>query len=131
MWLSSIFTAAATFAMWQTSLFADTGTEGPPVRDQGLWQTAIMIAIAVAFFYLILWRPEQKRRRAAEQLRTSLKKGDRVLAMGMIGTVVRIQDDTVIVKMYDGNQLEFVKGAISEVLSATEEDKNSRKDESK
>lgn len=37
-------------------------TAAPP--DQSLWQTFIMIGVALAFFYLILWRPEQKRRKA-------------------------------------------------------------------
>lgn len=95
----------------------------PPVaRDQGMWQTMIMIAIAFLFFYLILWRPEQKRRKAMEQQRSALKKGDRVNAMGIVGTVVRVDDQTVIVKMFDGSKLEFLKAAINEVVSGSEED---------
>lgn len=97
--------------------------EAPP-RDQGLGQTIIMIAIALIFFYLILWRPEQKRRKAMELQRSSLKKGDRVTAMGIIGTVVRLQEQTVILKMYDGSKIEVLKAAISEVMAGSEEDAN-------
>ncbi len=91
-------------------------------REQGIWQTVIMIGIALVFFYLILWRPEQKRRKAAELQRSGLKKGDRVTAVGIIGTVVRVQDQTVILKMYDGAQIEVLKGAISDVIPETEEE---------
>lgn len=102
-------------------LLADEGEAIPP-RDQGLWQTVIMIGIALVFFYFILWRPEQKRRKVIEEQRSALKKGDRVTAMGIIGTVLRVQEQTVILKMYDGAKIEVLKGAITEVLPGTEED---------
>ncbi|WP_068469121.1 preprotein translocase subunit YajC [Candidatus Protochlamydia phocaeensis] len=95
-------------------LFAEGDT--PPPADQSFWQTLVMIGIAFLFFYVILWRPEQKRRKALEEQRNTLKKGDRVVAMGIIGTVVRVGDQTVILKMYDGAKLEFFKAAITDLL---------------
>jgi preprotein translocase subunit YajC len=100
---------------------AEGAPEAPP-RDQGFGQTIIMIAIALIFFYLILWRPEQKRRKTMELQRSSLKKGDRVTAMGIIGTVVRIQDHTVVLRMVDGSKIEMLKAAISEVMPGGEEE---------
>lgn len=109
-------------------LFADDA-ETPP-RDQGLYQTFIMIAIALVFFYFILWRPEQKRRKALEDQRSSMKKGDRVTAMGILGTVIRIQDQTVILKMYDGSKIEVLRGAITDIVPGNEEDaKKAEKEE--
>lgn len=104
-----------------SGLYANDGDAMPP-RDQGLWQTMIMISIALVFFYFILWRPEQKRRKIMEDQRSGLKKGDKVTAMGIIGTVVRVQENTVILKMYDGAKIEFLKAAINEVSPGTEED---------
>jgi len=89
--------------------------EGAPPADRGLTQTLVMFAIVALFFYFIIWRPEQKRRKALEQQRSALKKGDRVTAMGTIGTVMRIEDQTVIIRMYDGSKIEFLKAAISEI----------------
>jgi len=86
----------------------------------GMTQTLIMIGIAMVFFYFILWRPEQKRRKAAQALRSSLKKGDRVTAMGIIGTIDRLTDDTVVLKMVDGSKIEMVKAAITEVKAGSE-----------
>ncbi len=103
------------------NLFAQEA-EASPAKDQGFTQTLVMVAIALVFFYLILWRPEQKRRKAQDTLRSSLKKGDRVTAMGMIGTVSSVKEQTVIVRMVDGSKIEFVKAAISEILPGSEED---------
>lgn len=101
-------------------LFAE-GEEHAPPPDQSFWQTLVMIGIAFLFFYVILWRPEQKRRKALEEQRSALKKGDRVAAMGIIGTVVRVGEQTVILKMHDGAKLEFYKAAITDILPESEE----------
>ncbi len=95
--------------------------DAAPTPGGGLTQTLIMIGIALVFFYFILWRPEQKRRKSADQMRSSLKKGDRVTAMGIIGKVDKIQDQTVILKMVDGAKIEMLKAAITDVQSSTEE----------
>ncbi len=87
----------------------------PAGREGNLMQTIIMIGIAVVFFYFILWRPERKRRKALENLRSSMKKGDRVTAMGIIGTIDKVQDKSVILKMIDGAKIEVLKAAITEV----------------
>lgn len=104
-----------------TGLFAEEA-EAPPVKDQGFTQTLLMIGVALVFFYFILWRPEQKRRKAMEEQRTSMKKGDKVTAMGIIGTVVRVKDLTVILQMVDGNKIEFLKAAITDVTPGSEDD---------
>ncbi len=112
------------------SLFADETAAAP--KDQNFMQTLMMIAIALVFFYFILWRPEQKKRKAMEQQRSALKKGDRVTAMGLIGTVFKIQEKTVILKMYDGSKIEILSAAITDVQPATEEEaKKAEKEDSK
>lgn len=101
------------FLMQMANLAAEGAA--PAGADQGFTQTLIMVAIALAFFYFILWRPEQKRRKALEALRSSMKKGDKVNCMGIIGTISKIKDETVVV--HSGTaEIEFLKAAISEVL---------------
>ena len=103
--------------------------EEPAARSQSsFWQTLLMIAIAIVFFYFILWRPEQKRRKEMEKKRSGIKKGDRVTAMGIVGTVDRLKEQTVIVKMVDGSKIEFLKGAISEVKSKEDVPEETDKD---
>lgn len=103
-------------------LFAQEGNAAAGGRDQSFWQTLIMIAIALVFFYFILWRPEQKRRKAMEKQRSALKKGDRVTAMGIVGKVDKVQDTIVTLKMVDGTKIEVLKAAITDVQSGPEEE---------
>jgi preprotein translocase subunit YajC len=94
--------------------------EAAPSPAAGMSQTLLMIGIALVFFYFILWRPEQKRRKETEKMRASLKKGDKVTAMGIIGRIDRIQDQTVVLKMIDGAKIEMLKAAITDVQPGTE-----------
>lgn len=98
--------------------------DGAPAAQNSPYSMLMMLGLAVVFFYFILWRPEQKRRKAAEQMRSSLKKGDKVTAMGIIGTVVKIDDQTIVLRMVDGAKIEMLKAAITEVQpgAASEDD---------
>ena len=100
--------------LMSSSVFAEATVEAAP-RQQNYMQTIIMLGAAVVFFYFILLRPEQKRRKKLEQQRSALQKGSRVTAMGIIGTVDRIDEKTVILKMVDGSKIEVIKGAITDV----------------
>jgi preprotein translocase subunit YajC len=104
----------------------DGGMPALPQREQGFWQTLVMISVALVFFYLILWRPEQKRRKEMDTQRDSMKQGDKVTAMGIIGSVLRVQEETVILKMYDGAKIEVLKHAITDVLPSTSESEKAK-----
>lgn len=97
--------------------FATIFAEDAPTGGGGYMQSLIMILLAVLFFYFILWRPEQKRRKAAKERRDSLKAGDRVTAMGILATVEKVMDNTIIVKTYDGSKIEMLKAAVTDVQS--------------
>lgn len=120
--MNKFFTLLSALVVGALPLFAQEG-QAAPARENSFWQTLIMIGIALVFFYFILWRPEQKRRKAVEKQRSSMKKGDRVTAMGIVGTVAQVQDNTVILKMVDGAKIEVLKGAITDVQSGPEESK--------
>ncbi len=94
-------------------LFADTETTASATG--GLSQMIIVIGLAFVFFYFILYRPEKKRRKKAEQQRAAMKQGDRVTAMGILGEIDSVKENTVIVKMVDGSKVEFLKAAITNV----------------
>jgi preprotein translocase subunit YajC len=84
-------------------------------RDQSFYQTLIMIGIALIFFYFILWRPEQKRRKQMDEKRRSLQKGDIVIAMGIRAKVFEIKEKTVILSCYDDSKIEMLLAAITDV----------------
>jgi len=93
------------------AILADANSAG----NGSISQTFIMVAIFALFSYFVLWRPDKKRREKMKKLRDSLRKGDKVIAMGIVATVFEIHDRTVILKQYDGSKIEMLKAAISEV----------------
>jgi preprotein translocase subunit YajC len=102
-----------------SSLSADQTPAAPVAApDGGLTQTLVMVGIALGFFYFILWRPEQKRRKSLETVRSSMKKGDRVICMGLVGVITKIKEDTVVIRSA-GSEMEFLKAAINEVQPGT------------
>jgi preprotein translocase subunit YajC len=107
-----VMAAQLPLVLLAASVFAN---EEPAAPSRDISQTLIMFGIIALFFYFIIWRPEQRRRKALDQQRSALKKGDRVVAMGIVGTIVKIEQQTVIIRMYDGAKLEFVKAAVTEV----------------
>jgi preprotein translocase subunit YajC len=95
------------------TLFSNILADAAP--QQNLAQTGIMVLVALLFFYFILWRPEQKRRKAIESKRSALKKGDRVTAMGIVGTILKITDTTVVMSTAGESKIEVLKAAITDV----------------
>lgn len=85
-----------------------------------LWQTFIMIGVILVFFYFLLFRPEQKRRKHLESQRAALKKGDQISAFGIIGIIDSIKADSVILKTAE-SKIEIAKQSITEVRKHSDE----------
>lgn len=90
--------------------------ELPPPPERGFMQTILMLALMAGAMYFILIRPAQRQKKQLEEQQSALKVGDKVVAMGIVGEVSKIDADTVILKMVDGSKIEFVKRAITEVV---------------
>jgi preprotein translocase subunit YajC len=63
----------------------------------------------------MLIRPENKRKKEAEQTRNSIKNGDEVITIGgIVGTVVNVKEDKFVMETgADQVRIEFAKWAIS------------------
>ena len=81
----------------------------------GMGSTVLMLVIMVAVFYFMLIRPENKRKKEAEEMRSSMKVGDKVTTIGgIVGTVVNIKDDKFVIETSaDQVRIEFAKWALS------------------
>lgn len=87
----------------------------------GMGGMLIWLLIMVAVFYFLLIRPESKRKKEAENLRASVKVGDKVTTIGgIMGTVVHIKDEKFVLETgADQVRIEFAKWAISTNDTAT------------
>ena len=88
----------------------------------GMGSSIIMLVAMLAIFYFMLIRPENKRKKEAEQMRSSVKTGDKITTIGgVIGTVVNVKDDKIVLETSaDQVRIEFAKWAISSNETAAE-----------
>ena len=74
-----------------------------------------MLLIMFGLLYFLMIRPENKRKKEAEEMRSSVKVGDRITTIGgIIGTVVSVKEDKFVLETgADQVRVEFAKWAIS------------------
>ena len=72
----------------------------------------LFLGLMVAVFYFLIIRPQRKRSQKQKEIADSLEVGVEVRTIGGIhGTVVSIDEDSVVLKVEDG-QIRFAKRAI-------------------
>ncbi len=103
-------------------------TATTPTGDGGL-SMILMIVGMLAVMYFMLIRPENKRKKEAEQMRSSLKVGDEIVTIGGVcGKVVSIKEDRFVMETgADQVRLELMKWALSVNETATAAAKEEQK----
>lgn len=88
-----------------------------------------MLLIMVGVFYFMIIRPENKRKKEAEQLRSGVKNGDKITTIGGItGKVVDVKEDKFVIETgADQVRIEFAKWALSTNETAAEAAKEAAK----
>ena len=87
----------------------------------GIGTTVVMLGVMMVVMYFMLIRPENKRKKQAEQMRSSLKSGDEVTTIGGVtGVVVDVKEDKFVLETSaDRVRIEFAKFALSENHTAS------------
>ena len=101
--------------------YAESAATGTVVGGNG--QFILMMILMVVVFYFLLIRPENKRKKEAESMRSSLKKGDYITTIGGVyGRVVAVTDRTVVIETSEDRvRVEFVKSAVGQVGTLDEQ----------
>jgi len=88
----------------------------------GMGGTIVMMLAMLAIFYFMLIRPENKRKKEAEQMRASVRKGDKITTIGgIVGTVVDVKENNIVIETSaDQVRIEFAKWAMSSNETAAE-----------
>ena len=75
----------------------------------------VMLLVMIAVFYFFLIRPENKKKKAMNEMRNSLKVGDNITTIGgVVGDIVHVKDDNIVIEVgADKVRIEFTKWAIS------------------
>lgn len=92
-------------------------------QDAGAGSFLVPMLLVFAIFYFIVIRPSSRERKQREAQLTALKKHDKVITnAGIHGTVVALEDDAVILRVDDKNnvRMKFNRAAIWQVLTGEE-----------
>ncbi len=109
-----------------------TTAEGAEAGAGSMLPMLIMLAAVFAVMYFMMIRPENKRKKEAEELRAALKKGDNITTIGgIVGTIVSVKDDDIVIETSEDQvRMQLKKWAVNTNNSA-EADKKKRQDEAK
>ena len=91
------------------------GTAAEAPAQGGLLSMLFPLLLMVGVFYFMLIRPESKRKKEAEQLRSNIKNGDKITTIGgVMGTVVDVKSESFVIETSaDQVRIEFAKWALS------------------
>ena len=80
-----------------------------------MMSTVFMLVLMFAMLYFFMIRPENKRKKEAQNLRDSLAVGDEVTTIGGItGTICAVKENTIVIETgADRVRIEFTKWAVS------------------
>jgi len=95
---------------------AGTGEAG----TAGGMMSFLPLILIVVVFYFILIRPQNKKNKQVQQMRSAIKRGDRVTTIGgFVGKVVRIKEELITIEVgSDKTRLDIMRWGISKIEEA-------------
>ena len=79
-----------------------------------MWSALVPILLVFLIFYFMILRPQQKKQKDREKLLSGVQKGDKIVTVGgMHGTVVGLEEKTLLVQISDDVKVKMERSAIS------------------
>ena len=99
----------------------------------GMGGMILWLVILFAFMYFFMIRPENKRKKQAQNMRDSLKKGDMITTIGgIVGKIVMVNPNTIVIETSDDRvRMELTKWAVSTTGVQSSGEEKSSKEEKK
>ncbi|MBO4725896.1 MAG: preprotein translocase subunit YajC [Firmicutes bacterium] len=84
--------------------------------------TFLPLVILVVLMYVLMIKPQQKRDKAAKQMRNSLQVGDEIVTIGGIcGKIVKTKEESVVIQVgADKTKMEIMRWAVSQVVNGSD-----------
>ena len=100
------------------SLFISTAhAAGEASQQPSLIANLGMIAVFVAIFYFLIWRPQSKRAKEHRALVESLGVGSEIVfAGGLMGKVLKIEGDFAVIELSRGVEVKIQRASVISVL---------------
>lgn len=91
-----------------------------PDSIQSTFTSLVPMLLIFVVFYFLLIRPQEKKRKAQEQLVSTAKPGEEVvLHSGLYGKIVKVNenDSTINVQIAENTEVKVMQSAIAEIIS--------------
>lgn len=87
-----------------------------------VWPTYLSLILIFVIFWLFLIRPQKKREKEAQQMRSAVEIGDDIITIGgLVGTVVNMKDDTIVIETgSDRAKIRLARWSIQQNTTANE-----------
>ncbi|MFD1251880.1 MULTISPECIES: preprotein translocase subunit YajC [Devosia] len=107
--------------MFVTPAFAQDGAAAPGGMAD-IFIQLMPIALLVLIFWLLIFRPQQKRLKAQQAMLGAIRRGDTVVTTGgIVGKVTKAVDgEDLEVEVSQGVKVKVVRGMIADVRSKSE-----------
>jgi len=90
----------------------------------------VWVVLLVGAFYLLLWRPQQRRMAAVRRLQADLHEGDNVLTTsGIYGRITRLGEDDADLEIAPGTVIYIARGAVGQRLDPEPTDSHDEHEE--
>ena len=83
--------------------------------------TFLPIILIIGVFYLLVMRPQQKKRKALQEKLSTVRPGDKIMTTaGVFGTVASVGDDKFDLEIAPGVRVTMLKAAIAQIVTEPE-----------
>lgn len=92
--------------------------------------TIIYFAVFIVMIVFLFYLPSRKQKKERQQLMASIKPKAKVVTIGgMLGTIVKIKEDTIVIKVANNVEIEMLKSAIKSAEGGKDVPVKKQKDE--
>ena len=105
------------------ALAQEAGAAAPGMGATDLLLQFAPILLLVVIFWLLIFRPQQKRMKAQQAMLAAIARGDTIVTTGgIVGKVTKVTEDAadIEVEIADGVKVKVARAMISEVRSKSE-----------
>ena len=96
----------------------DILTSGAAAAGPPAWTSFLPIIGMVAIFWFLIIRPQMRQQKAHKEKIAGVKKGDQVItAGGLLGKVIKVDDDYVELEIATGVKVKAVKGTLGDIVA--------------
>ena len=113
--LALVLVLALTAVMAGCSAAGATGSADGASTTGSLFSMIATFGVMIVLFYILLIRPENKRKKQVNEMRAGLAVGDQITTIGgVVGKIVSIKDDVIVIETgADRVRMELARWAVS------------------